>query len=502
MNILREIKETAYLSTTKSEQYRRIMRIFFNEYEKMNFHLYKEDILNKIEGFPEFENYTIEKIKSDLDSLVDWGNLIAIQDTKKVNTIEEFKNREYRYSMSEKAVVIERMTITLENIHFESGNLSTNYISRMISNLEEISFLFSRNASDDSIYDCWRIIQEDFKQINQNYQDYLKEFYSKKSEELMKTTEFLLYKEKFINILKNFIKNLQKYSSKMEEILKKIEFQMEDKILELIIEKEFEKQELNLNNEFKVDENFKNRLRENIIGKWQSLKNWFISNEKRKSEYRQIMNITEEIIGRIVQEAFFITQRENWGNERKAEYRKFIGLFIDCQDIKEAHKLASHLFGIQKIRHFNLRAPNTISSESSVYDEGEDKNRNYMEYILESHNRTYKPRVEKTGFEDRRELKEKLRLEYKRKLENDRKMITQYLDKGILDISQIDEEVSAEFRKFILNLITMANLSSDKISRTEYGQRYKIIETNEKMVLKCEDGALEMPKYIFEFLED
>ena len=83
MNILKEIKETAYLSTTKSEQYRRIMRIFFNEYEKMNFHLYKEDILNKIEEFPEFENYTMEKLKSDLDSLVDWGNLIAIQDTKK-----------------------------------------------------------------------------------------------------------------------------------------------------------------------------------------------------------------------------------------------------------------------------------------------------------------------------------------------------------------------------------------------------------------------------------
>ena len=502
MNILREIKETAYLSTTKSEQYRRIMRIFFNEYEKMNFHLYKEDILNKIEGFPEFENYTMEKMKSDLDSLVDWGNLIAIQDTKKVNTVEEFKNREYRYSMSEKAVIIERMTITLENIHFESGNLSTNYILRMVDNLEEISFLFGKEENMESIYECWRVIQEDFKQINQNYQDYLKEFYTEKSEELMKTTEFLLYKEKFINVLKNFIKNLQKYSSKMEISIKNIESKMENRILDLIIEKEFEKQELNLNNGFKIDENFKNRLRENITGKWQSLKNWFISSEKRKSEYRQIMNITEKIIGKIVQEAFFITQREDWGNERKAEYRKFISLFIDCQDINEAHRLASHLFGIQKVRHFNLKATNTVSSENSVYDEGEDKNRNYMEYILESHNRTYKLRVEKTGFEDRSELKEKLKLEYKKKLENDRKMITQYLNKGILDISQIDEEVSAEFRKFILNLITLANLSSDKISRTEYGQKYRLIETDEKMVLKCEDGDLEMPKYIFEFLED
>ena len=207
MNILKEIKETAYLSTTKSEQYRRIMRIFFNEYEKMNFHLYKEDILNKIEEFPEFENYTMEKLKSDLDSLVDWGNLIAIQDTKKVNTIEEFKNREYRYSMSEKAVIIERMTITSKIFILNQEIYQLIIYSRMIDNLEEISFLFSRKESTDSIYECWRIIQEDFKQINRKLSGCLKEFYSKKSEELMKTTEFLLYKKKYLDILE-VIKNL------------------------------------------------------------------------------------------------------------------------------------------------------------------------------------------------------------------------------------------------------------------------------------------------------
>lgn len=502
MNTLREIRETLYLNTQKSSQYRRIMRVFFIEYEKMNFQLYKEDIFEKVKKFSEFEEYDMNKLKIDLDSLEEWGNLTAIQDSKRVNTIAEFKNREYRYSMSDKAVIIERMTIELENIQFESKTLSTNYIPRMISALEQISFLFNNRDSQDKIkiYEAWRSLQEDFKQINQNYQDYLKEFYTKRTEEIMRTTEFLLYKEKFISILRTFIKELQKNSSKMEEMIKKVKND-ENGVLELIIELEMKNQELDLSNRLLISEELKNKVRENIIGKWESLKNWFTSNNGRKSEYRQIMKITEEIIEKIVQEAFFITQRQNWGSSRKMEYKKFISLFIDCQDIKEAHKLAAHIFGVQRIRHFQLKPSTTISTETSVYyDEGGDKN--YREYILESHNRTYKPKVEKIGFEDRRKLKEKLKLEYEEKLKNDKKMMLQYLDKGVLDISKLEGEVSSEFRIFILNLISIANLSSDRTGRTEYGQKYKLIDGKGYFTLKCEDGDLEMPKYIFEFLED
>lgn len=59
-------------------------------------------------------------LKSDLDTLVNWKNLIAIADTAKVNTIEEFKNREFRYQLSEVAIEIERLLISLEHMKVEN----------------------------------------------------------------------------------------------------------------------------------------------------------------------------------------------------------------------------------------------------------------------------------------------------------------------------------------------------------------------------------------------
>ncbi|AVQ27167.1 TIGR02677 family protein [Fusobacterium ulcerans] len=497
MDILDQIKETSYLSTQKTIYYRRIMRVFFREYEKMKFQLYKEDIFEEIKKYSEFDGYTIDELKSDLDILVEWKNLTAIQDSRKVYTIAEFKNREYRYSMSEKSVIIERMTVSLENLYFETGNLSTNYIPRMQEALEKIRLLFNKKENYDEIYEYWENLQEDFRKLNQNYQDYLREFYTKKTENLMKTIEFIVYKEKFISILRNFVRELQINSSKMETTIDNIKDDMEKGILDYIIKNEVKNQELNLSKELKKDKEFEDEIGENIRGKWESLKNWFGSSGMRKSEYRQVMDITEEIIGKIIQNAFFITQKQNWGVNKKEEYKKFIKMFIECEDMDEAHKLSAHIFGIQNIRHYGMDIPrSTDSSENSAYDE------EYMEYILESHNRTYKPKIEKTGFEDRKKLKEELSLLYKKKLEEDREMIMKYLQNGILDISKIDENISSEFRIFILNLITSANISVEKTGRTEYGQKYKMSEMKEKFVLKCEDGNLEMSKYIFEFLED
>jgi len=125
---LNAIAETTYLSVENSLQYRRIMRIFYVEYEKMHFQLYKEEVLNLLHQ--DDSSYSIEQLKVDLESLVRWKNLTPIQDPGRVYTIADYKNKQYRYTMSEYAVEIERMTIRLENLFIESGNLSTNFFIR------------------------------------------------------------------------------------------------------------------------------------------------------------------------------------------------------------------------------------------------------------------------------------------------------------------------------------------------------------------------------------
>lgn len=91
LKYLESIQETVYLSAGNAPQYRRIMRIFFIEYEKMHFQLYKEDVLELLKEYPEFSDYNMEQLKADLEALVGWKNLTPLQDPKRVYTIAEYK---------------------------------------------------------------------------------------------------------------------------------------------------------------------------------------------------------------------------------------------------------------------------------------------------------------------------------------------------------------------------------------------------------------------------
>ena len=131
------IMETSYLTAQNVRQYRAIMRLFFREYEKMHFQLYKEDVLELLHRQEGFADYTMAQLVQDLEALAGWKDLIPLQDPRKVYTIADYKNRQYRYTMSEYAVEIERLTVRLENLFLESGNLSTSLFRRMAENLEE-----------------------------------------------------------------------------------------------------------------------------------------------------------------------------------------------------------------------------------------------------------------------------------------------------------------------------------------------------------------------------
>lgn len=488
MKYLKEISELSYLTTTNSPRYRRIMRIFYHENEKMHFQLYKEDIFELCKQYPECEDYTMEQLKADLNALSDWKNLTPIQDPKKVYTIADYKNRQFRYSMSEYAVEIERLTIKLENLFIESGNLSGNLFIRITEALEQIEIV--ENQSIKKINEWWRNLQEDFKRLNRNYQDYLREFYSGDSDKMLKSIEFIQHKDLFITYLKDFIQDLQIHSARIESLLKKVSETTEKRILELVIKSEMEIPRPA--SEFR--DNLEEYIKENIIGNWNSLKRWFISEQNKPSECSQVMEVTNEVIRKIIQNAALIVQIQNLGVSRKNDYETYMKLFMECADLEEAHKLSAHLFGIQNVQHYKVNAPRfTDNINSSVYEEEPSK------YLLKPHTRVYKPRIEKEGFTSKSLEKLAQRNQYLKQIEEERQMVMKYIKNNRLDIETINECISERTRTTLLRWISAANTTSTKEGQTEYGQKYKLIRKDSLCVLHCEDGDLKMPGYIFEF---
>lgn len=488
MEHFEQINETSYLSVQNASIYRKIMRCFYREYEKMHFQLYKEDIYRFLKEDEAFEAYSMEQLVQDLEALVKWKNLTPIQDPGKVYTIADYKNKQYRYTMSEYAVEIERLTVRLENLFLESGNLSTNFFVRLERSLDETENM--ENAELRTVNEWWQTLQEDFKRLNQNYQDYLRDFYSGKTEKLMKSVEFMVHKDKFIKYLNEFVQELQRHSKRMEQLLEKNTECMENTILERVVASELDIPHALL----EIHGNAEPSIRENVYGKWYSLKNWFVDGRGQECEAKKVLKITSDIIRNIIQNAALIVQVQNWGISRKDDYKKFLELFLKCEDLEEAHKLSAHVFGVQQIEHYKTNIPRDEDGiNNSVYQEEPAM------FLLKPHTRWYRERKDRTGFPDKSLEKMAQRESYLRQAQKQKEVVLQYIREKKIRFAEIDEVVSEDTRAIFLQWIAQANMSSEKMGRTEYGQEYQLRKKEGSCVLKCEDGDLKMPDYTLEF---
>ena len=488
-NYTTPIQETSYLSVPGVAHYRTIMRKMFIENEHMHYQLYKEEIMKLVKEDEDFSNYTIEELKQDLDQLVTWNNLVAIQDPGIVHTIAEYKNKQYRYSMSEKAVEIERLTVKLENLNIETANLSTNYFVRIEESLKNTEIVNTQSLQE--INEWWHMLQEDFQRLNQNYKDYLRDFYTSDTKALLQSVEFIMHKDRFIQYLNNFIRQMQLQSRKIRTNINRVDDLFDKELIYKIVQSELDIPHLGKKEQSSDDLEDINRNR------WISFKRWFVSIDGQKPECEKILEITNEIIRSIIDNANLIVQLNNYGVSRKDDYKHFITMFNNCSSIEDAHRLSAHIFGVQKIEHFKIE--NSVDKEEtkiSAYEKEENL------VVLESHSRTYKERRKKEGVLDHSIDKMAAKVEYEENIKRKEKLINQYIIDNKLDISKIEDRISIDLRMSLLKWISNANMSTSKVGNTEYGKKFRLIKEDGETILHCEDGDITIPKYILEFEDE
>lgn len=483
--LTKQITETAYLTKENTKRYRPILRFFFEENEKMNYFLYKEDIYQEFVGKENFENYTVEQAESDLDSLVEWKNLIPIQDTEKVYSVEEFKHKKYRYQLSEYAIEIERLVLKLENLHIEGSSLEPTLIERIKEQIEKIDSMKEKDSEE--VYSWWEGLNEDFRRLNEKYKDYIRSFYNIKMEEIAQSTQFILRKSDLVKYLKQFIKILQDNSYQIEEKISKVTKETEDVILNKVLDEQ--KKVIRIDN---LDEEFpEEQVRERNKGKWENLKRWFIGSSNRQSEVVTINEKTSEIIRKITRIANQIAESKGNISSRKEEYKKIAEMFCNTQSIEEAHKLSSLVFGMVNTRHIKGDFVRNTDSINSLLTSEEP-------FIIEIKPRIrgYKEKIERVSIEDKSEEKKKRIAEYMKQREEELREFEKYIKDGELVIEELPE-IKANIRKMILKLIARANQTDAKETKTEDGRVVKLVypKENRRCTMYSEDGNLEMPAF-------
>jgi len=477
--LLKQISETKYLSVENTERYRPIIRLFFEKYERLEYWLYKEDVFNELKTSEYFKDYTIELCEQDLLKLVEWQSLTSIQDTSNVATVQEFKNRKYRYQLTEYAIEIERLVMRLETLSVKTSSLEPKLF-------EKIRLLLSKVQSTidpHEINDLFEELNYNFTTLNESYKDFLKIFHEAKTEELMKNETFIIYKEKVINYLRDFIGGFQLNSIKINEIIKNMPEDTEDRIMDAIIE--YQKSIPNMEPDFNYE-----YLREINVGKWHSLIKWFSKEDGSDTESIRLKNAISNIINKIMKNVAAILEISASDINRKEEYKHLLTLFCNSKNIEESHRLGTICFGIGKVKHYTTLEHTTESADMSVKDMTD------ISINLESHNRKVKDHVVKKPIVDKTFEKESQLREIMSLRNREKEILNKYLQNGKIDIKTLGE-ISKFERRFILSLVSSGIKKNKIVYNGEHGIKFKVdIVSNNNIILKSEDGTFEMPDVV------
>lgn len=487
---LLKITETAYLSADKFSLYRTVMRILYNEKEVFNAQLSTEEILGKVRQTDEFADITADELKLALGQLTEWGNLVPMQDPRRAATIEEYKNKMYRYSLSEYSIKIERMTIELENLFSEGNTLSSSLLLRINDYLKNIDGM-TRDGNLKNVYEWWNNLQIDFERIDHNYTDYIHAFYSVSGEKMLRSIDFIQHKDKFVNYLRDFIRILQKYSVIIERTLRGISDDVRARLLDKVLQSEMELPRTNA-------DSFNAEIAAKKINKqWDALYKWFVPDESGQSVSGMAMEYTNEIIRKILNSAVMLMQLQNSGISRRQDYKQYMKMFAQCEDINDAHCLSAHVFGAMNTAHYRF---NSDRETDSIFENAADLEP--MVFEVAPRTRTYKPRVKTQGFTDKSMQKTTERNALIEKMKNEQKLIESFIVNGKISVEELENTVVPEvLRKSLLKWISSASQNKSRTGTTDFGRKFRLRCGEGNSVLHCEDGDLYMPSYIIEFEE-
>ena len=459
--LTKALTEAKYLNADNVSRYRCIMRIFFENYEKLRYWLYQEEVYAQMVQDPFFAEYKLEQCQQDLAMLVEWKNLNTIQDTRKVSSIEEFKNKKFRYQMSEYSVEIERLVLRLENLFIEGASLEPTLLERIRINISRFP----------------QMVDEDLNSV--------------KAEEMMHTKEFLVFKDRLVEYLRNFIKGLQRNVGVIEEDLRTLEDGNKQQVFEKIVQYEMliPRMDVEVSREL---------LEEKTKGRFQSIYEWFVSSNGEENEAGKLFDATNEIIRRITRYAAQLSEKNAFGANRREEYRKVAELFLKCEDVQQAHRMSAMVFGLEKPYHLKGDlVRQTDSMNQSVYEERP------FEVTLKPRVRTYREKSSRSAIREAAEEKQRTRQQMIKKQKEDMRKLRELESDGKIDFSTLPV-LEPHVREILLKWISDAMENPAGAARTEEGRYYTLdmSRKEERCVVHCEDGSFTMPKLAIVFQEE
>ncbi|WP_175532225.1 TIGR02677 family protein [Paenibacillus sp. yr247] len=466
-----------YLNTGNTLRYRPILRYFYEQHGYRT-QLKVEDILQHLKQFDDFDSYTIDELKKDLDVLESWKNITTRQEANDYYTIEEFKSKRFKYQATHYTIQIERFLETLETskADFGGGSLDKTLFDRIMEALKQLHAI-EVSIEPEEVYRRWEDLMEYFRRLDRKTSDYLAHISSFQAEDEMLSEAFLVRRQDLLNYLRDFVLVLQK---KIPQLQHMIEEKFHEEWIGEIIEMVATYQLTIFRFGEKVSpEAVKKRLRD----EWTSMFMWFCGEE---SDAKSVMTQTGEIIRKMLRFASRLMESKQYLRSRKQEFWDLARHFYELGNDEKAHELASLVIGVSHTKHFACDENDNSGRIESFWDIDQEP------IELGSRKPGFRSKGKISGIANNRAQQNEMLEEYMRQQEEIKQNFLMLIQNNKIELEKLPVLTRPQRQK-ILELVNRCLHASEHIGRTEWGHTFKWAPGDGSVKVQCLDGELVMP---------
>src|SRR5699024_4919519 len=125
-----------------------------------------------------------------------------------------------------------------------------------------------------------------------------------------------------------------------------------------------------------------------------------------------------------------------------------------------------------------------------------------MEHETKPRIRNYREKTRPGAINSQQQQKEKTKQEHLRSKRIEQQTLEKYMQGNEIHLDQLPV-IEPYVRKMLINWVGKAMMRKDRTFQTEHGRMVKVrMSKDERIILRAEDGDLEMPKVTFQFVDE
>jgi len=348
----RDFAPFSYLTVPNAALYRGVMDAFMLAKRRFTVHMRPEDVQEALGHSPD-----LSVIADAMARLVDWGNLRADPDTSRVTTVEDFHRARFLYQLTRHGEAVEEAVARYDEALGRRGALQAVALLDISTQLRALAELANHAEPDPAkVHLLLAGLVGRFTDLADNAQAFMGSL--QRTIDLQDTAveAFLAYKDRLIDYLERFIKDLVSTGSEIARLVESIEVTGVERLLDLAARREAEDAAPG-GAPPGIDHSDDPREREFAraqllwLDRWRGFRAWFISEHRHPSQAKLLRAQARAAIPALLQVVAALNERRAGRSDRSADFRELARWFAQAPEEADLHRLWRAAFGLTAARH-------------------------------------------------------------------------------------------------------------------------------------------------------